>query len=599
MRYRGGRKGFRHMLGWLWMALIPVIAATGLPAATGVLPHTLAGVAHADEVTISYDNLRTDWDAHEPALSPAAVGGGGFGPLFATRVNGQVYAQPLVVGPTVIVATENDRVYGLNAVTGAVKWSVSVGAPWGAPPSCQLAVAPNFGITSTPVYDPATGSVYVVARIVPRGGTAANPVTEMVGINAQTGTVTERVPIGGAAVNDPGRQFNSYSQLQRTGLLLMNGWVYAAFASFCDLPPYEGYVAGINVHTKALTLWSDEAGAGDSTGGIWQSGGGLMSDGPGRIFFTSGNGTAPMPGPGRFSLASRPQAALGQSVVRLGVRVDGSLQAMDFFSPANAAALNAVDDDFGSGAPVGLPFGTSHFPHLLVQAGKDGRLFLLNRDNLGGMAQGPGGMDAAISVAGPFGSLYGHPAIFADATTASLAFPGDDYIYYLGTYDHLRALRFLVNRAGVPHLADAGDSLGIFGPGSGSPVVTSAGPNFSSAVVWVISEVNAVGAGGALEAFDAIPRTPCSATVPTACLRMIWSYPVGTASKYTTPATDGGRVYVGTRDGVVFGFGVRNSPSPMTFQMRGGGLPGAGCHRSPRPRPCASCCGPARFPYLP
>ena len=112
-----------------------------------------------------------------------------------------------------------------------------------------------------------------------------------------------------------------------------------------------------------------------------------MSDGPGRIFFTSGNGVSPAPGPG-----SSPPGQLAESTVRLRPRSNGSLAAQGFFSPANAPTLDASDIDFGSGGPVGVPFGTATYPDVLVQAGKDGRVFMLNRDNLGGREQGAGGV---------------------------------------------------------------------------------------------------------------------------------------------------------------------------------------------------------------
>ena len=113
------------------------------------------------------------------------------------------------------------------------------------------------------------------------------------------------------------------------------------------------------------TLWTDEAGVSDDQAGIWQSGGGLMSDGPGRIFFTSGNGISPAPGPG-----SKPPGQLAESVVRLAANPDGSLAAQDFFSPANAPTLDAGDTDFGAGGPVGLPFGTATYPDILVAGGQ-------------------------------------------------------------------------------------------------------------------------------------------------------------------------------------------------------------------------------------
>jgi len=303
--------------------------------ATGVLPGP-APAARADELTASQNALRTGWDPGEPGLSPGVLTGGTFGQLFSTPVNGAVYAQPLVAGSTVIVATENDWVYGLDAQTGHVDWSTQLGTPWPTSEVNCADVGPDAGVTSTGVYDPATGTVYEVAETIPPGGSATNPVFDLFGLNASTGQITLTVPIQGAPVNAPTRPFNAFAQFQRPALLMMNGWVYAAFGSHCDYRPYSGYVAGVNVGTQAVTLWTDEAGVTDDQAGIWQSGGGLLSDGPGRVFFTSGNGVSPAPGPG-----TSPPPELAESVVRLAVHSDGTLAAQDFFSPADAPTLDA------------------------------------------------------------------------------------------------------------------------------------------------------------------------------------------------------------------------------------------------------------------
>ena len=459
-------------------ALAAAPASTVLAAAPAST--ALAAAARGD-VTASQDNLRTGWDPDEPGLSPAALRGGDFGRVFSRRVRGQVYAQPLIVGNTVIVATERDWVYGLNAATGRVKWSDHLGTPWSAATTTCTDLVPTVGITSTPVYDPRTRAVYLIAEIVRRSPT--KPVFSMFGINAQTGRITERVPIGGSPLNDRQLRFDAFDQWQRTGLLLLGGRVYAGFASHCDDRPYAGFVAGVDVSTRAVRLWTDEAGLTDEQAGIWQSGGGLMSDGPGRIFLTSGNGVSPAPGKG-----TAPPGQLAESVVRLAVLPGGRLVARDFFSPGDAPALDAADTDFGSGGPVGLPFGSRAFPRLLVQAGKDGRVFLLDRDGLGGRMRGPGGRDAYVSKTGPFGGQWGHPAAFGDTTTvtASDSRRSADYVYYVGMNDCLRALKLRVSKAGRPRLADVANTTVRFSFGSGSPVVTSGGTGSRSAVVWVV-----------------------------------------------------------------------------------------------------------------
>jgi outer membrane protein assembly factor BamB len=501
----------------------------------------------ADEVTISHDLLRTGWDPGEPALTPAAVGGGGFGELFSVPVNGQVYAQPLVVGSSVIVVTENDWVYALDRRTGAVNWSLSLGTPW-VPGSICTDLTPNIGVTSTPVYDPSSGTLYLVALTVQ----GSVPGYSLYGINGQTGAITEQVPIGGSPVNDPGITFAASQQFQRPGLLLMNGWVYAGFGSHCDVKPYDGYVVGVNVATQATTMWSDEAEVTDDEAGIWQGGGGLMSDGPGRIFLVSGNGISPVPGPG-----TAPPGQLAESVVRLAVQPGGSLAAQDFFSPKNAPTLDAQDLDFGSGGAVGLPFGTPAYSDLLVAAGKYGRIYLLNRDNLGGRDQGPGGSDAALRVICCFGGEWGHPAAFADTPTLTAAdsSTANDFLYYDGNTDYLREMRWATDSTGIPNLHTVATSANIFRFTSGSPVVTSNGTDPTSAIVWVIGVTKSTGVGGTLYAYAAVPPASCTSGSP-CTINPLWSAPIGTASKFSVPAADGGDVYLGTRDGNVYGFGI-------------------------------------------
>jgi len=143
---------------------VPAVVLAGTVAfATGALPRSPVAAARADEITASQNNLRDGWDPNEPGLSPSVLTSGSFGQLFSTSVNGQVYAQPVIAGDTVVVATENNYVYGLNRLTGVVQWSDSLGAPEPATAQACTDITPSVGITGTPVYDPSTGTVYLVA----------------------------------------------------------------------------------------------------------------------------------------------------------------------------------------------------------------------------------------------------------------------------------------------------------------------------------------------------------------------------------------------------------------------------------------------------
>ncbi|MEW1952850.1 ricin-type beta-trefoil lectin domain protein [Terrabacter sp. NPDC080008] len=513
-------------------------AALGAFLLVGAGLLVLAPSGRADETTVSVDTLRTGWDRSESALSPATASSPYFGRLFSTRLNGQIYAQPIVAGGVLLVATENDWVYGLDPVTGVIRWQRNVGPAWPASAIGCTDLVPTIGVTSTPVVDPVTSTAYFTAK-VNDGATADSPHWYLHAIDITTGSERGGFPhvIAGTPTNSPGNPFNPKTAMQRPGLLLLGGVVYAAFASHCDYGPYNGYLVGVDAATGAqTTMWSTEAGYANGKGGVWQSGGGLVSDGPGRIILATGNGVSPTAGPG-----SKPPGQLGDSVVRLQVNADGSLTATDFFSPANNAHLDQYDTDLGSGGPMGLPdgFGTTAHPHLLVEVGKDGRVFLLDRDRLGGMAQGAGGTDAVLQTVGPYRGVWGHPAFWGG---------NGGYAYTVTNGGPLRAFKVGVTTSGGPNLTAAGTTTDSWGYTSGSPVVTSNGTTSGSALVWAQYSTGSTGAGGQLRAYDAVPVN--------GALGLRFFYPIGTAAKFAVPATSGGRVYVGNRDGVVSAFGL-------------------------------------------
>jgi hypothetical protein len=518
-----------------------VVAAVTAGSVIGSVP------ALADETTIGYGPLRYSWDAAEPGLTLAAINQPDFGQLWSTtlpRPAGQdatsfpnaVYGQPLVVNGLVIVATEEDQVDALDAQTGAVRWSVSLGPAWAPTLSCGD-ISPRIGITSTPVYDPGTGAVYVVAK-TDDGPDTSHPNLRMHALRVADGSELPGWPVKIAGVGaNSGLTFNATTANQRAGLLLLGGSVYFATASHCDIGPYVGWVGGINLTgTPHVSLWSSESGSSTNEAGIWQSGGGLVSDGPGRIFLATGNGVSPPPGPG-----SNPPGMLAESVVRLGVAADGTLSAKDFFSPANNAVLDQNDADLGSGGPVPLPddYGSAAHPHLLEITGKDGIVRLLDRDALGGTAQGPGGSDAVVSSL-TLGGVWGRAAVF-DAGA-------DHYLYLLPSSAPLQALRVAPDATGNPTLSVVAASADSYGYTSGSPVVTSDGTDAASAVVWVVTVTGGAGNNATLRAFPAVPPSGGD-------WRPVASYPLGTAAKWVQPATDGGRLFVATRDGRVLAFG--------------------------------------------
>ena len=527
------------------LAAAVALALALLPAVTGSVPGSPAGTARADDTTVQLNNMRTGWDQSETAMGPSVVPR--FVQRFAATVSGKVYAQPLVINSThtVIVATENDQVYGLNATTGKVKWHTSLGTPYDFLTSPYPALRtchdllPNFGVTGTPVYDPSTRRLYLFAQVMISG----NPKYVLFALSAASGGILWRVRIQGHPNNNRNITFYPAFELERPGALLLKGRVFAAFGSHCDVRPYAGYVAAVNVTSHATTLWTDESGVAYNEGGIWQSGGGMMADPSGQIFATTSNGIVPAAGPGNAA-----PGQLGESVIRLAVNPNGTVSAKDFFSQVGAPEQAATNLDFGAGGPVGLPFGTATDPDVMVQAGKDGHIFLLNRDNLGGREQGPGGTDNALFVTQAYGAQFGHPAVFFGTPATLTTTSPNDFLFYDGANDVLRAFRFGVDGSDAPTLSDVANGSLTFRFGSGSPVVTSHGSDPASAVVWVVHP-NAARTGTVLEAYalgQLISRpdapSPCTAAAPCQ-LSPIWSANFGPGVKFCIPATSRGWVY--------------------------------------------------------
>ncbi len=551
------------------------VAAAGFALLAGVLPAVdlavpgTTGVALADDVTASQNLLRNGWDNTETAMGPSTVQTFSPAPRWNFPVDGAVYAQPLVLGSTVVVATESDWVYGINAGTGAQLWATRLGSayPLGSDPTFKgcTDLVPNIGVTGTPAYDSGTGDIFMFANIM----NGSSPEYYMVQMNPATGAVVKKVAITGHPSNDSHVTFSAKYTMERPGVLIMNGSVYGAFASHCDTKPYDGYVVRASIATNGMSIWSDESGVTFDEAGIWQSGGGIMSDGSGRIFLTSGNGVSPPKGPG-----TSPSGQLAESVIRLAVNSNGTLSAKDFFSPANAPSLDASDTDYGAGGPVGVPF-TVAGDTTLAQIGKDGRIWLLNRNGLGGREQGSGGTDNDLFVGKAYGGEWGHPAIFGN-TAATQANAGttatdNDFMFSVGKDDVLRVFRFAVTSSNKPWLTNVANSSLTYGYTSGSPVVTSNGADPTSAVIWEVYTPNTAGktgAGSMLEAYE-LGNVASTGGTPSPCLSThmctltnIWHSNTFTAAKFSIPATSQGWVYVGTRDGHVVAYAAPGAAAP-------------------------------------
>jgi outer membrane protein assembly factor BamB len=490
-------------------ALLVATAGAAAPSASAVEP--------ALQTTASGGDGRAGWYP-EQGLGGALPG---LQQAFATAVDGQVFAQPLVADDTLLVVTETDHVYGLDPATGAVRWSRDVGPPW---PSrdCED-LQPTIGITGAPVVDPSTNTAYFFAKTT--GGT--NGLYQAHAVDLATGAERPGFPvtIQGEASNDPGLGFDASAQLQRPALLLLDGVVYAAFGGICDIGNYHGWIVGVSTAGKITTLWTDTPdGVG---GGIWQAGGGLSSDGSGQILVSSGNGPNP-----KVQASVDSTRDFGESATRLSVQPDGTLQPTDFFSPWDADGLSIADYDLGSSAVTVLPgetFGTPDVPHVGVIGSKQGYLYVLDLDHLGGRGLAD---DAVLARIGTDGGVSGHAG----------AWPGDGGYVYVVSGGQLRVYHYGVD-GGKPTLTPAGATTsGDIGYGSSSPAVTSSGLAPGSAIVWVVAMAHSFDPNAQLRGYAAVPGG--------GQLTLRYSIPVPGATKLSEPAISDGMIYVAADDKV-------------------------------------------------
>ena len=358
--------------------------------------------------TQQYDNSRSGVQSAETILTPSNVNTTSFGKLFSLPVSGHVYAQPLYMagltmgdGTThnvLFVATEQDYVYALDADGN----NPAQGYLWrdflvGAGETCLsykdfggYSIYPDIGITSTPVIDPATGTIYVVTRSKTTTGTGTVQYMQRIhalnlvdGTEKMNGPTVIQATVPGTAGGGTTISFDPLLGNQRTGLLLAPtpgsssaASVFIAWASLGDNGPYHGWVMSYNAAdlSQQTGVWADTPNG--AQGGIWEAGGGLSSDGKGNIFIASGNGTFDVNSGG---------PDYGESAVSLAI-TGTTLAPNSFFTPTNQSNLSAVDNDMGTSSVMLLPKQSGSIPDLAVTADKSGNIYLLNSDSLGGFS---------------------------------------------------------------------------------------------------------------------------------------------------------------------------------------------------------------------
>jgi len=450
-----------------------------------------------DVLTYHNDNLRTGENLQETVLTPKNVNSTGFGKVFSYSVDGAIFAQPLYVKNVpmgaggvrnvVYVVTEHDSVYAFDAdqkASGPL-WHDSFVNPGSNVTTVPCADEPNacdalgteIGITSTPVIDPDTETLYVCAFTKEPGGYTyrLHALNLSTGSEKFGGPVRIRGSVPGTGDQSDGKNvdFSPYSHLQRSALLLANGAAYVAFASFGDARPYHGWIFAFDSHTLQTRALLNLTPNGNAAG-IWEGGNGPASDRDGNIYVVTGNGTFDADAGGQD---------FGNSFVRI-MQKGRSLSVVDSFTPFNYSDLNARDYDLGAGGPLLLPDQAGNHPHLMLAGGKEGTLYLVDRDNMGHFRAGDNSQ-IVQSLVNIVGQVYCTPAYW------------ENKVYFVGIADSLKV--FTLNK-GLLSTAPTSHSAVTFGIRGATPSVSANGSK--DGIVWVL-DTPAVAAPAVLVAYDA------------------------------------------------------------------------------------------------
>lgn len=573
------------------------VADPSVSASATVAVTDLAGV-----FTYHNDLVRDGVNSQEYALSPQTVNTTNFGKLFSCPVDGAVYTQPLwmpglsIAGGihnVVFVATEHDSVFAFDAdVSPCVTyWQVNLldaqhGGTAGETTifwndvGCECYVGdiwPEVGVTGTPVIDPSTNTIYLVsASQISSQGTFYQ---RLHALDLTTGNERSGAPATIAA-SVPGTtiDFNAQMENQRLGLALTQGVVYVGWSSHEDAGPWYGWLMGYTAYNPSsssslqqVTVFNSTPNSGE--GGIWSAGGAPAVDSSGNLFVATGNGVfdeSPSP----------PNNDYGDSTLKLtpiqGNTPNGAgLNVADYFTPEDQSCLYNTDTDLGAGGPVLLPDqNISGLPqHLLVQIGKEGIVYLVNRDNMGRYQSPPGSNSCADTntqivqtFQGSTSGFYGTPAFWQNNLYFAGSMDG-------GSGDYLKVFSF-ESTAGQFDPSWTSESSHYYNFPGASPSISSQGA--SNGIVWGLDEsaygyANQNSSAGSQACFSdsQTPPAPCFAPAilfaydATNLNLELWDSTqapnnrdeAGNAVKFVPPTIANGKVYVSTRSEIdVYGF---------------------------------------------
>jgi hypothetical protein len=504
--------------------------------------------SHTDVTTYKNDVARTGQNLTETSLTLSNVNSTSFGLLRTLTADGKVDAQPLYLSALMIggaahdvafVATENDTVYAFDTDSGAVLWQKSLLASGEIPSDdrgCDQ-VQPTIGVTATPVIDRragANGIIYLVAMSLESAQNSYHQ--RLHALDVTTGAellggpmeIAALYPAAGGGSNT----FDPSAYEERAALLLANGTLYTAWTSHCDDSPYTGWVIAYNASTLAqtavLNVAPNRAGGGPA---IWMAGGGPAADSSGNVYLLTANGVFDttldgngFPGQGDY----------GNSFLKLTLS-GATLSVADYFTMYNEVTESSGDTDLGSGGTLLLPDvsdagGTTR--HLMVGAGKDGNLYVVNRDSMGKF--NPNNNDAIWQelpgVLG--GGIWSTPAYFNGS------------VYYGPQGGAL--LAFTLSNAMLSAAPTSHSSASFAYPGTAAAISASGTAN---GIVW--AHENAGSGAAVLHAYDA---ANLSHELYNSTQAANGRDSFGAANKFITPTIADGKVLVGTTAGVgVFG----------------------------------------------
>jgi outer membrane protein assembly factor BamB len=501
---------------------------------------------NASMVTYHNDNARTGQNLNETILTPNNVNQSGFGKLFVIPADGKVDAQPLYLPSLSIggknhnvlfLETEHGSVYAFDADTGKQIWQITtlLSAETSSDDHGCNQITPEIGVTGTPVIDPKAGphgSMYVIAISKDGSGNyhqRLHALDVTTGAEEFSGPKEIQATYPGTGDNSSNGQviFDPGQQVDRPGLLLLNGVVYTSWGSHCDFRPYTGWIIGYNETTLAQVNVLNVTPNGNE-GAFWMSGAGPAADSSGNIYALEANGTFDS----TLNAQGFPaQGDFGNAFLKISTS-NNQLTVADYFEMSQQSSENSTDTDLGSGGALVLPDmkdGSGNTRHLAVGAGKDQKLYVVNRDSMGKFSANGDNIYQEIDHVLAEG-IWSMPAYF------------DNTVYYGPVARGIQA--FAITNALLGSTPSSQTNTQFEYPGA-TPSISANGTG--SAILWAAENSDPA----VLHAYDA---TNLAHELYNSNQAPAGRDQFGTGNKFITPTVVNGKVYVGTTNGVgVFG----------------------------------------------